>query len=139
MSLDFDLGGVTSAGKPLPEGDYEFMIEQATMPLAKNQQSRNLKLKLTVQSLEENGRVHSENLNVQQKTLPFVKAFLCALWNCEDDDIDRVSFDVDDEDVLRSINEREIVGSTIGGTIKHVDDEDDETKTYANVVAWFPA
>ncbi len=138
MSLDFNLGGVSSAGKPLPEGDYSFLIEAASVSEAKNKQSHNLKLKMTVTSLEENGRVHTENLNLQEKTLPFVKAFLTALWNVEDDDVENVSFDIDESDgTVRSVNDREIVGAEIGGVIKHVDAGDDSGKVYGNVVGWF--
>lgn len=140
--IDLNLGGVASAGKPLPEGQFEFQIESATMSLSKKQDSHNLKLKLRVVSEDENGRTHSENLNVQEKTKPFVKAFLTALWGVEDEDIDDIQFNVSDgEDAsILDINGREVIGLNIGGTIRHteVTSEDGTTKnTYANVAAWF--
>jgi hypothetical protein len=134
--IDIDLGGVASAGKPLPEGDYKFLIEDGTIVPTKDGKSNNLVLKLTVSSENENGRPQREQLNIQQKTFPFVKAFLCALWNCEDDDITAVHFDVDEESkTVKSINDRALVGAEIGGTIKH---SEEGGRTYGNVVAWFP-
>lgn len=133
-NLSFDTANVASAGKPLPEGDYAFEIEDATMKVSAKGDSYNLKLRLVVTSENENGRIHSENLNVQEKTLPFVKAFLTKLWGVEDEDIPEMNFDVDEDDgTLNSINGRPIVGSAIGGTIKHIQSGD---SVYGNVVAW---
>jgi hypothetical protein len=143
MPIDLDLGGVASAGKPLPEDDYEFQIEDATMKLSEDKNSYNLKLRLLVTSPNENGRIHVENLNVQASTRPFVKAFLAGLWGLEDEDIGNISFNVDEDDPKGTVlgisnngEEREIVGSTVGGTVKHVDSKG---KTYGNVIAWFAA
>src|SRR5688572_6263056 len=114
--IDIDLGGVASAGTPLPEGDYKFLIEDATIERAKSGDSDNLVLKMSVASNDENGRPHRENINIQKKTFPFVKAFLTALWNVEDDDVTNVHFDVDQESkTVKSINDREIIGAEIGG------------------------
>lgn len=132
--LDFDLGGVTSAGKPLPEGEYSFVIEEATIKPSKAGDSHNLRLRLTVTSENENGRSHLENLNMQEKTKPFVKAFLAALWGLDDDDIGAVNFDIADDGVVNSVNDSPLVGSEIGGTIKHVTSGE---STYGNVNAWF--
>lgn len=135
--LDFDMGGVTSAGKPLPEGEYEFVIEDATVKLAQNQQSHNLVLKLSVVSEDENGRVHTENLNLQEKTKPFVKAFFTKLWGKEDDEVENISFDVDEETgSVRGVNDMPLVGMNIGGYVKHINDKNDPDKVYANVTTW---
>jgi len=144
--LDLDLGGVASAGKPLPEGDYEFLITDASVQKSKDGNSHNLKLKLEVSSEEETGRPHSENLNVQKSTRPFVKAFVTALWGLEDDEVDLIHFDFnDDEDTkavfeagaaitLQGINGNPVINQTIGGTVKHVTTDG---RTYGNVIAWF--
>lgn len=135
--LDFDMGGVTSAGKPLPEGEYEFVIEDAHVKPAKAGNSHNLVLKLTVVSEVENGRVHTENLNLQEKTKPFVKAFFTKLWGVDDDDVDNISFDVDETDMsVRAVNEQPLVGMNIGGFVKHINDQNDPDKVYANVTTW---
>lgn len=135
MPLNFDMTGVSSAGKPLPEGEYEFEIEDAVCKLSAKKDSYNMKIRLTVVSDAENGRTHSENLNVQEKTLPFIKAFLTKLWNCEDEDITSLDIDIDESDgTVRSINDREIVGSHIGGIIKHV--PGDGGAVFGNIVAW---
>ncbi len=138
--LDLNLGGVASAGTPLPEGEYSFLIESAVIKLSAKGDSHNLKLRLTVVSENENGRPHSENLNIQESTKPFVKAFLTALWGVEDDEVDDIQFDYNEEDgTVISINEREVIGLNIGGFIKHTSVKKDETttNTYANVNAWF--
>lgn len=144
--LDLDLGGVASAGKPLPEGDYEFLIVDSTMQKSKDRLSHNLKLRLEVVSDEETGRPHSENLNVQKSTKPFVKAFVTALWGVEDDEVGNITFDFDDDEAtqevfeagaaitLRGINGQPVINSRIGGTIKHVTTDG---RTYGNVIAWF--
>lgn len=135
--LDFDMGGVTSAGKPLPEGEYEFVIEDATVKPAKSGTSHNLVLKLTVVSENENGRVHTENLNLQEKTRPFVKAFFTKLWGMEDDELDNISFDIDETDgTVRGVNDRPLVGMNVGGYVKHINDQNDPDKVYANVTSW---
>jgi hypothetical protein len=144
--LDLDLGGVASAGKPLPEGDYEFLITDATVQLSKEKTSHNLKLRLEVSSDDEAGRPHSENLNIQKSTRPFVKAFVTALWGVEDDEVDNISFDFDEDSdtvdafnsgaaiTLQGINGQPVINQTIGGTIKHVTTDG---RTYGNVIAWY--
>jgi hypothetical protein len=144
--LDLDLGGVASAGKPLPEGDYEFLIVDATVQKSKDGNSHNLKLKLEVSSDEEAGRPHSENLNLQKSTRPFVKAFVTALWGVEDDEVDNVQFNFDDSDdtqeifdkggaiTVEGINGAPLINQSIGGTIKHVTSDG---RTYGNVIAWY--
>lgn len=129
--FDFDFGGVASAGQPLPEGEYVFTIEDATMQLANSQTSHNLKLVLVVnEPVEHNGRQTRETVNVQESTKPFVKAFMTALTGLDDEDIDNDTIN----NFLR--NPGEMVGESIGGFIRH---RVDGNRTYANVTSWFTA
>lgn len=145
--LDLNLGGVSSAGKPLPEDTYEFRLEDLTCKIAQNKQSYNFLMSLRVMSENQNGRVHKENQNFQESTLPFVKAWLTALFNCTDEDLGDINVDVDDTDgTVKSIAGEDVIGRHVLGTIKHVQvpdpeepDNPDKVKTYANVVAWAAA
>jgi hypothetical protein len=144
--LDLDLGGVASAGKPLPEGDYEFLITDATVQKSKDGGSHNLKLRLEVSSDDEAGRPHMENLNIQKSTRPFVKAFVTALWGVEDDEVENIQFNFDDSPevqevfesggaiTLQGINDQPVINMNIGGTVKHVTSDG---RTYGNVIAWY--
>lgn len=140
--VDLNLGGVSSAGKPLPEDSYEFRLEDAKAKLAKDGNSWNILMTLRVVSENQNGRIHKENQNVQDSTMPFVKAWLSALWNCTDEEIDDMQMEVDDRDgTVVSIGGQPVVGFNVIGTIKHVVDNSnpDQPKTYANVVGWAAA
>jgi len=126
MAIDVNFSGVAAAGIPLPEGDYVFSIEDYEEAPSKAGDSTNVRLKLSVvEPTESNGRPHRENINVQQSTLPFVKAFCLALTGMEDDEL--TDFELSEETT---------VGQSIGGVIKHKADGD---RVYANVVSWFTA
>lgn len=126
MAIDLNLGGVTSAGTPLPESEYIFQIEDYEEAPAKSGESTNVKLKLTViEPVDYNGRPHRETINVQQSTMPFVKAFVKALTGLEEDELDAFT-----------LSEETTVGQRIGGKVTHKQDGDN---TYANVTAWFTA
>jgi hypothetical protein len=151
MPIDMDLGGVASAGTPLPEGDYIFDILDATCKKAgQGKSGHNFRLRLEVaeESGDEIGRTHLENLNIQESTKPFVKAFITKWLGQSDDEVTRMTFDINDpEDVenydesipdytVRSINGVELIGTKVGGTVKH---KDDDGKVYGNIVAWHTA
>lgn len=121
--IDLNLGGVSSAGKPLPEGEYLFLIEEGSVAPAASGTSQNLKLKMSaVEPVEQNGRNHMENLNIQESTMPFVKAFITALEGVDDDEINDYQLDVEG-----------LAGRHIIGVVKHIESNG---STYGNVVAW---
>lgn len=117
MPLDLQLGDVTAAGTLLEEGEYLFLIEDAELnEAAEGKTGHNLLLKMVVvEPVEMDGRMLSENLNVQKSTYPFVKRFLNALHGHEVADI--------------RLDETELPGNKIIGVVAHVDG-------YANVVSW---
>lgn len=120
MPIDLKLSGVEAAGKPLPEGEYLFLLEDAELKPAKGGGSTNLVMKLTVQEPEEyNGRKQTETINIQESTYPFVKRFLNELYG----------YDVGD----MTLDESELPGNSIIGVIRHTEDNG---VTYGNVIAW---
>jgi len=148
MPIDMDLGGVASAGTPLPEGDYVFDIVDGTLkPAGKGKSGHNFRLRLEVSedNPDEVGRVHLENLNIQESTKPFVKAFITKWLNQTDEEVTRMTFDVNDPEdpevydesipdfTVRSINGIDLIGSKVGGTVKHIETDG---KLYGNIVAW---
>jgi len=148
MPIDMDLGGIASAGTPLPEGDYVFDIVDATCKKAgqgKGGYNFRLRFEVAEESADEVGRTHLENLNIQDSTKPFVKAFITKWLNQTDEEVTRMTFDINDPEdtenydesipdyTVRSLNDIEVIGTKIGGTIKHVDTNG---TVYGNVVAW---
>lgn len=150
MPIDMDLGGVASAGTPLPEGDYIFNIVDVTLrKAAPGKGGHNLKLQLEVSedNADEVGRVHMENINIQNTPVSksFVKAFITKWLNQTDDEVTRMNFDFNDPEdpdsydesipdyTVRSLNDVEMIGTKIGGTVKH---KDTDGKVYGNIVAW---
>lgn len=120
--INLNVGNVDAAGTPLPEGEYLFLIEDATISPASTT-GDNLKLKMSVEEpVERNGRKHTENLNIQEATLPYVKAFFCAFLGVENDELEEINIDIND-----------LVNNRIIGVIKHVQSNGN---TYGNVVAW---
>ena len=153
MPIDMDLGGVASAGTPLPEGDYIFNIVDVTLKkAAPGKSGHNLRLQLEVSddNADEVGRVHLENINIQNTPVSksFVKAFITKWLGLSDDEVDRMTFDINDpedpenydESILdypvRSLTGVEMIGTKIGGTVKH---EDDNGSVYGNIRAWHHA
>lgn len=131
LEFGFGLEDVTPAGTPLPEGTYQFLLEDLKAAPAKDGSSHNLKMKLTVTSAEENGRTQLENLNVQKSTLPFVKAWLMAMLNQTADECVGFYPTVDEDGTVSSINGEEVIGREVFGTVKHKDG-------YGNIIGWAP-
>jgi len=150
MPIDMDLGGIASAGTPLPEGDFIFDIADVTLKKAQEgKKGHNLRLQLEVSedNADEVGRIHLENVNIQNTPVSksFVKAFITKWLNQTDDEVDRMTFDINDPEdtetydetipdfTVRSLNGVPMIGTKIGGTVKH---KEEGGKIYGNIVAW---
>jgi len=120
MGLNLNFSGVTAAGKfPEFEGDFQFMIQKAELKPSKAGTSQNIHMVLECIEGPQLGETMLAVQNVQESTMPFVKAFLNAVMNTELSG--EVDLDVDD-----------LVGMTVGATVTN-------DGQYNSVEVWYPA
>jgi hypothetical protein len=114
LNLNFD--GVESSVK-LTDGDYDFIITEATLSKAASNTSDNLKVKLEITNGEFQGKSFPQYINIQATTMWRVKQFFDAVMNTDVQDVD--------------IEADDLVGMTVSGTVTN-------DGQYNSVVAWFP-
>lgn len=120
MGLNLNFSGVTAAGKfPVFEGDFNFLIQKAEQKPSKAGNSINIHMTLECSDGPQQGETMLAVVNVQDSTMPFVKAFLNAVMNTELDG----DFELEVSD---------LVGMPVGATVTN-------DGQYNSVEVWYPA
>ncbi len=121
MGLNLNFSGVEAAGTfPVFEGDFVFTIKEAVLEASKDGKTQNIRMQLRCSDGGDmDGKEMRVYQNVQESTMPFVKAFLNAVFNTELEG--ELDLDVSD-----------LVGNLVGATVTN-------DGKYNSVEAWYPA
>lgn len=118
MPINLDFSGVDTSGFQKPEeGDHVFVISDAIVEPNKAQDSQNLKVRAEVVGGDSDGRSVLSFFSFKEGALWNLKLFLEAIAGEELESVD--------------IDEKDLVGKTFVGTVRHTDDGQ-----YANIVAF---